>query len=576
MKRLNSFRPLILAIVAIFAILLACGVWTLPESAPDGADGFSAERVAEDIKVISKEYHSVAQPEAKDSVRTYLAERLSELNADKVETYDSDTLVGPEGKHVSYEFVARNVLAEFAPSDPEIEDPTYMMLIAHYDSRYSQPMPQNDTVWSYGAIDDGYGLGVILETVNQLNKNRDQWKQGVKVLFTDAEEVGMMGMKDMYSNHHEVFENVGFVINVEARGPFGPVLLFETSPGNEKLMELYEYAEYPYSYSLTNVVYEAMPNFTDFNVVRKDIPGMNFSTVADINHYHNDKDCYENIDLDAIQHYGCQILPIAKEYLTNEKYADADYLKAEDDMVFFTVPVLGLFSFGKIGYIVLNVVFFILFLCVFALEGVRGRMSPMKIFKSSVKLLGTSIAVMLAGVLLTYLCTLISGAEFKLLGIVQGVSYDNVFMLVTIILMVAVMGYLYWRKRDAAKRRASLSMRSSATTTAICHHAQNALYGIMTLLFFLSLVTLISLGENMMFFIPFASASLALLLSYIKRLRVWYVVSIFLILLHAVSFLYTLSMALTIGGFGLVAMLAFLDAALLIPMVDLYLLPSKK
>jgi Zn-dependent M28 family amino/carboxypeptidase len=54
-------------------------------------------------------------------------------------------------------------------------------------------MPR-DTVWSYGAADDGYGIGVILETVSLALKNRTEWKQGIKVLFTDAEEPGMKGM----------------------------------------------------------------------------------------------------------------------------------------------------------------------------------------------------------------------------------------------------------------------------------------------------------------------------------------------------------------------------------------------
>jgi hypothetical protein len=48
------------------------------------------------------------------------------------------------------------------------------------------------------------------------------------------------------------------------------------------------------------------------------------------------------------------------------------------------------------------------------------------------------------------------------------------------------------------------------------------------------------------------------------------------ILLHAFSFLYALSMALTIGALGAVAMIAFLDMMVLIPLCDLYLMYPKK
>ena len=95
-------------------------------------------------------------------------------------------------------------------------------------------MPKQDTVWSYGAADDGYGVGVILETVSQALKQRSDWKQGVKVLFTDAEEVGMMGMTAIWENNREVFDNVGLMINIEARGPGVPALLIDTCPGYAK------------------------------------------------------------------------------------------------------------------------------------------------------------------------------------------------------------------------------------------------------------------------------------------------------------------------------------------------------
>ena len=352
---MNKLRPIILAFTVVLAALLAYGVWTRPSAKPADHEGFSAARVIKDIEVMSKEHHSVAHPEERAKVREYLVQRLEGLGADTVKLYKYDSLVGPKNKHVVYTFDAVNIVAEFAPL-AAAEDPTYLLMVAHYDSRYSQPMPK-DTVWSYGAADDGYGVGVILETVNQVLKNRQDWKQGVKVLFTDAEEVGMMGMTAIWENNREFFDNVGFMINIEARGPWGPALLFETCPGNEKVMDLYaSAAKNPYTYSLTTVVYNFMPNFTDFTIVKDEVPGVNFSTIADVNHYHTDLDNFSNISGKSIQHYGAQVLPIAQEYLTGEAYSDKGYFKAEDDTTNFTIPVLGLFNFSKGEYKVLNAI----------------------------------------------------------------------------------------------------------------------------------------------------------------------------------------------------------------------------
>lgn len=571
---MNKFRPFILAVTVVCAALLAYGMFTLPKAKDSDAEGFSAARVLEDIEVISKDNHSVAHPEERAQVRQYLIDRLETMGG-KVSLYQYDSLVGPKGKHVEYVFDAVNVLADF-PASEQAEDETCLMFVAHYDSRYSTPMPK-DTVWSYGAADDGYGVGVTLETVSQLLKHRQDWKQGVKVLFTDAEEVGMMGMKAAWENDRQLFDNVGLIINLEARGTMGPALLFETCPGNEKVMELYESeARYPYTYSLTTVVYGFMPNFTDFTIVKDEIPGMNFSTIADINHYHTDLDNFSNVKPNSIQHYGEQILPVALKYVTDPAYADKNALKAEKDTTNFTIPCLGLLNVSKAVYMVVNIVIFLLFFGVFALEGIRGRLKASAVFRNSCTVLCVAVGVLALGELISYLCSMIAGARFKPFGIVQGIPFDNVAMIVSMVFIAAVTVLVYCTLRRNAVRQKSGSMRASAAYNAASGFAYNMLYGVLALMFVLSAVLLFALGENLMFLIPLAFATIALILRHVTSLKVWLLVAIFLILLHAFSFYYALTMALTIGAFGAVAMLAFVDMMLLIPLSDIYLMAQRK
>ena len=571
---MNKIRPIILTVAVVLSGLLAYGLWTLPAPAGSDSEGFSAERVIQDIEVISKEHHSVAHPEERAKVREYLIGRLKGLGADKVDVYRYDSLVGPKNKHVVYTFDAHNILAEFSPQDAT-DDTPYLMLVAHYDSRYSQPMPK-DTVWSYGAADDGYGIGVILETISHLLKQRSQWSQGVKVLFTDAEEVGMMGMTALWENDPQVFDNVGLMINVEARGPWGPALLFETCPGNEKVMNLYkESAEYHYTYSLTTIVYNFIPNFTDFTVVKDHIPGLNFSTVADINHYHTDLDNFRNVSTKSIQHYGEQILPVALAYVTGTEYSDKNALRAEEDVTNFTIPLLGFFNFSKTGYLIFNIVVFVLFLLVFALEGVRGRLKSLKVFKVSLSVLGLSIAVLAFGELVAYLCSLAAGATFKPFGTIFGVGFDNVAMIVSTVVIFLLTVWIYLILKNRAMRRVSGSMRASAALAAASKYACSVLYGTLALMLLLSAVLVGALGENFMFIVPLTFATGGLILWRLTGWRIWLVAAIALILLHAFSFLYALSMALTIGAYGVVAMFAFCDFMVLIPLADLYLLPNR-
>ena len=572
---MNKIRPVILFAAVVLSGLLAYGLWTLPKPQNADYEGFSSARVVEDIRVISQKPHSVAHPDERAQVREYLIDRLESMGADTVMQFRYDSIVGPQNKHVEYTFDAVNLLAEFAPASETVSG-TDLMLIAHYDSRYSQPMPR-DTVWSYGAADDGYGVGVILETVSLALKNRAEWKQGVKVLFTDAEEPGMKGMKAIWENNREVFDNVGLVLNVEARGTWGPALLFEACPGNAKVQELYaSTAAYPFTYSLTTVVYQFLPMFTDFTIVKDELPGLNFSNIADVNHYHTDLDNFSNISEKTIQHYGSQILPLTMEYLTGEEYADKDYLRSDSDKVNFTIPLLGLFSFSKVGYIVLCVAVFVLFLLAFALEGLRGRIKAAKVFGFSLKVLGGSVLALLIGEGFAYACAAAAGAEFKLFGTVQGVPFDNKSMILFMVLMFAACVLLYMSGRTKAARSVSGSMRASAVTNAVTGNALSVLYGVLALQFVLSAVLLGVIGENMMFFITFAFAVAGIILWRLTSLRVWLLAAIVLILLHALSFLFALAMALTIGALGAVALIALIDMMVIIPLADLYLMPVRK
>lgn len=572
---MNKIRPVILFAAVVLSGLLAYGLWTLPKPQNADYEGFSSARVVEDIRVISQKPHSVAHPDERAQVREYLIDRLESMGADTVMQFRYDSIVGPQNKHVEYTFDAVNLLAEFAPASETVSG-TDLMLVAHYDSRYSQPMPR-DTVWSYGAADDGYGVGVILETVSLALKNRAEWKQGIKVLFTDAEEPGMKGMKAIWENNREVFDNVGLVLNVEARGTWGPALLFEACPGNAKVQELYaSTAAYPFTYSLTTVVYQFLPMFTDFTIVKDELPGLNFSNIADVNHYHTDLDNFSNISEKTIQHYGSQILPLTMEYLTGEEYADKDYLRSDSDKVNFTIPLLGLFSFSKVGYIVLCVAIFVLFLLAFALEGLRGRIKAAKVFGFSLKVLGGSVLALLIGEGFAYACAAAAGAGFNLFGTVQGVPFDNKAMILFMVLMFAACVLLYMSGRTKAARSVSGSMRASAVTNAVTGNALSVLYGVLALQFVLSAVLLGVIGENMMFFITFAFAVAGIILWRLTSLRVWLLAAIVLILLHALSFLFALAMALTIGALGAVALIALIDMMVIIPLADLYLMPVRK
>ena len=530
---MKTYRSLILTLSIALSALVAYGVFfSMPSPKDVDAEGFSSARVVKDLEVIAQEPHSVAHPEARDRLLNYLTERLEKLGG------NPQTYVYPNITSRKFTFDAKNLLAEFPPLKAS-SDTTYLLMMAHHDSRYPWKL-MGDTVTALGAVDDGYGLGIILESIHQALKYRKEWNQGIKVLFTDAEEVDLQGMKAAHQYNKEIFDNVGLILNIEARGPFGPALLFETSPGNERLVKLYaDHARYPFGYSITNMVYQQMPNGTDFNIVRDSIAGFNFSPVQDINHYHTDLDNIHNISEKTIQHYGEQIMPLMKEYLTNKEYAEKNYFLAEEDVIYFSIPLLGTFHFPKNTYWLLNIgVFFLLLHLMFKQNNLPWK----TILKPSGITIALGLGWIVVGEVIAWLSALSVGARFKLFGTVQGIPFDNAVILLSVLILV--MGMVRF--------------------------VQN-LYASLFTLMLLSFIALIIAGENMMFFIPLCIGTLSVMLWQATSSRIFPLLGVCLILLHAFSFVYIIAMSLTIGALGLVLLVAFCHLIVVIPLAKLYL-----
>ncbi|MBO5724789.1 MAG: hypothetical protein J6S58_08180, partial [Lentisphaeria bacterium] len=166
--------------------------------------------------------------------------------------------------------------------------------------------------------------------------------------------------------------------------------------------------------------------------------------------------------------------------------------------------------------------------------------------------------------------------QFKPFGIMQGIMFDNAAMIAAAVIMIALCVVFYLAGRKKAMRASSGSMRASAAGNAAVHYAYDVLYGTLALLMVLSIALLIAIGETLMFIIPLACASLAMILYHLTDLRVWLPIAIAVMLLHMLSFYYALAMALTIGALGAVLMLALFGIMVIVPLADLYLMPSRK
>lgn len=512
----QHIKYIALGLIALFAIIATFSSLYYP-ALNNKKHNFYTKNVIDDIAVISQTPHSVEHPDERAKVKSYLVTRLKELGGN-VHIYHEDSVKN----HVTGYTYVDNLVADFNPEHQD--NPSYILLIAHYDSRFVQDV-RGKKVYSFGAADDGYGVGICLELARGALTYRNEWTKGIRILLTDCEEPKMVGMKTIYANHPELFENVILACNIDARGVKGPALLFETSPLNNKVMELYKHAQYPYGYSLTAAVYGILPNNTDFSIIKNDIAGLNFSVIDDLKHYHTDKDHFENISPRSIAHYGGQLSPIIKEFLTNPSYTKESF-KGEEDAVYFTIPPFKMYIYNRTAWLITNLIILLLSVWALVIMKHNGRLQFGNTWKEAGITIGIAIAWACIGTLVAYLASKAYGLTFNPVDI-RYVGCDDI-LLFLLLGGVATSITMMWK---------SMQFNGSGT--------------IITLMLLAIISYLFLNGENFFFLIPLLCISSTIVLYRFIKWNIWGYFALIQLLLYAVSFGYIFYTALTIGSAGI-------------------------
>ncbi len=179
----------LLILIAFLAIRSIEPPTALDEHAP--ATEFSAARAMRDVREIAKKPHPLGSAE-NDRVREYLLGRLRDLGANpevQTATVARHSPFGPDTWAV-----VNNVVAKI----PGTQSTGAVMMVAHYDSVPSGP----------GAGDDAASVAAILEAIRAL-KAAPALRNDLVVLFTDGEELGLLGAKGFVETYPALHEHQG-------------------------------------------------------------------------------------------------------------------------------------------------------------------------------------------------------------------------------------------------------------------------------------------------------------------------------------------------------------------------------
>ncbi len=331
MRASNRATILYTVVILLLVELIVCLQYRGPavvsqvdadSSTAAGVPTFSAERA---FKIHERVFDGSVHPAGSDenaAVRDRLAALLEEhgWEIDIQTAYVAGTDRQPG-------LVLNNIIARRPEQDRLSLQP--LVLASHYDACRFGP----------GAGDAGGCVAAVVEAGRLLSLNIDQLKRPVHLLFTDGEEAGLLGAVE-FVRSHPLSQRQPLVLNFDARGTTGPVVMYETHAGNRTAIDQWVNSTvHPrITGSLFTAVYRSMPNGTDFSVFQQaGWQGFNFAILDGAHRYHQPDDTLTNLDPRSVQHFGELALAASQEIASS----GADLAVTKDDALFF--DVLGMY-----------------------------------------------------------------------------------------------------------------------------------------------------------------------------------------------------------------------------------------
>ena len=226
-------------------------------------------------------------------------------------------------------FYLKNIIVHI-PANSDAPTGEAMMFMGHTDSVPMGP----------GASDDGIAVATMLEAIRYYT---GQMAEGFTIsndlvfCFVNGEEFGLYGSEafmEEFTGFDNVVERIRFGTNLESRGTSGTLIMFETAANNYNTIKLFsQINENVFTCSIATMIYDMMPNGTDFSSFKEAYQGLNFANLGGGENYHTQNDDMDHLG-DTYLSQNAMVVDAIIDKLANY---DLDLLHdAEESAIFFS------------------------------------------------------------------------------------------------------------------------------------------------------------------------------------------------------------------------------------------------
>ena len=267
----------------------------LPENAP--ATAFSGTRALRLARQLSVDVpHPAGSPDLV-FFRSRLLDRMHDLGME-VEAHEATVVTLNGAEHSIEAGPVTNVVGRLRGS----ASTRPVVLTASYDS--VEGSPQASAV---------AGIAVLLETVRAL-KAGPPLRNDVVLILTDGQQSGARGVRTIVENAGWL-TRVGFIVDLHSRGGSGMPMLWRTTDGNHRLLDLFQKAApYPagssFLYEMSDLLDDppAFDTYRTLNVV----PGVSLGMLGGAETNRTGMDTTSRVSAGALQALGSNTLGLAQ------------------------------------------------------------------------------------------------------------------------------------------------------------------------------------------------------------------------------------------------------------------------
>ena len=357
MKASVRIVNIILAVILCFMFVIS-----VVDTAETGRKtNFDQQNMLTHIEKLSENGpRSIVDEEANRKALEYIVSTVKSYGAQEgdrtdVPAYMIQEYVATDDTGRYQNFYLKNVIVHI-PANAENTTGEAVMFMGHFDS---VPMGQ-------GASDDGVACATMLEAIRYY---LDKMEQGYKITndlvfcFVNGEEYNLFGSRafmEEFTGFDNIVDRIRFGTNLESRGTNGTLIMFETAKNNYNTVKLFSKINKSlFTCSIATMVYDMMPNGTDFTNFKEAYQGLNMANVGGGEDYHTQNDSPENVGAS----YLSQQAEIVDGIIDRLSSYDLDRLyDADESAIFFSYLNLTTVVYDHTAVIVIAVIVILMLL----------------------------------------------------------------------------------------------------------------------------------------------------------------------------------------------------------------------